>query len=151
MADTDKIKDGSEEVTSDQLLSAFTGGGFFKWVVVAVIAHIIFIAVFSIGSIVKRFAPAKPAAEEEQQTAEAAPAANAAEGDAAAAANGETAGTASAPAKSAASSDEATDAEILKERAESPVVKRLTEAAKPEEIPSVPDDLGISLDDTQVR
>lgn len=134
----------TEELSSDQLLAAFTKGSFIKWIVVAVVVHIVFIAVCSIGSIVKRFAPQKPAAAEEEVQAEAtAPAAEEAQQPAA---------TAETPAtKPAVSDGDATDAELLQQRSDSPVVKRITEAAKPEEIPDEPGDLGISLEDTQVR
>lgn len=137
----------ADEVTSDQLLSAFTRGGFLKWVAVAVVAHVVFIAVFSIGSLVKRFAPEKPAAEEEEAPSQAAQPAPAAQEEAA-----QPAAAATSSASAAASQDgEETDEEIMRSRSNSPVIQRITEAANPDEIPSEPGDLGISLEDTQVR
>ena len=40
---------------------------------------------------------------------------------------------------------------LLEERKNTPVVKRITETAKPDEIPKQPTDLGISLDDTKLK
>lgn len=42
----------------------------------------------------------------------------------------------------------ASEKDLLEANKNAPVVKRSTEAAKPEEIPSKPDELGISLDET---
>ncbi|MGI6496644.1 MAG: hypothetical protein ACOX5G_11290 [Kiritimatiellia bacterium] len=132
----------TEEVTSEQLLEVFTRGNFLKWVLVAIVAHAIFIGIFSVGSIVKRFSPPKPVPAEEE-AAEAAPAPA---GDAAAT----TAGTGDSTAAPAAAGDTSEEG-LLQERASSPVVQRITETASPEEIPAVPDDLGISFEDTQFR
>ena len=94
----------------------------------------------------KRFAPSKPAAEEEVQAEDGTPAA-----DAAPAIQEASAPAGTPAARPAVSDGDATDAELLQQRSDSPVVKRITEAAKPEEIPDEPGDLGISLEDTQVR
>ena len=151
MADKDIEKtppEGAEEVTADQLLSAFTRGGFLKWVLVAVAAHVVFIAVFSIGSLVKRFAPEKPAPDENGQEETVGQEAPAAQDDAAQPAASATAQPAT-PAQ--AQTGDETDEEMMRSRSGSPVIQRITEAARPEDIPSEPGDLGISLEDTQVR
>lgn len=41
-------------------------------------------------------------------------------------------------------------AQLLEEHKDSPVVKAITEKAKPEEIPAEPDSLGISIEDTNL-
>ena len=148
LPDTSATSATPEEPSTDRLLSMFTRGGFFKWVLVAVAAHIVFIAVCSVGSLVKRFAPAKPdAGETAASDAAPAPAAATDSGDAAVSAPA----TPAPAAVPAAAGDDDSDEALLRERADSPVVKRITEAAKPEEIPDEPEDLGISLEDTQAR
>lgn len=42
-------------------------------------------------------------------------------------------------------------ARVLKEAKDSEIVKEITETAKPEEIPDVPDELGISIEDTNPK
>ncbi len=131
------------DLNSDQLLTAFTRGGFIKWVVLATVVHAIAVVLLSLGSLVKRnAAPAAPAAAE-------------ASAEAAAPASGEpnaTASTAGTGTTNATAGDqEPTDAQVLEQRSGAPVVKRITDAAKPEDIPAQPGDLGISLEDTKVR
>ncbi|MBI2192495.1 MAG: hypothetical protein HYU36_10980 [Planctomycetes bacterium] len=53
-----------------------------------------------------------------------------------------------AAAKQPENAGDKTDAQLLEEKKNAPVVKRITEAAKPEEIPRNPDDLGISIEET---
>ena len=55
-----------------------------------------------------------------------------------------------APAPVATASTNSTD-RLLEERKNTPIVKRITETAKPDEIPKQPTDLGISLDDTKLK
>ena len=54
------------------------------------------------------------------------------------------------PATPSASSTNTTDA-LLDQRKNTPVVKRITEAAKPGETPKQPGDLGISVEDTNTK
>ena len=44
-----------------------------------------------------------------------------------------------------------TEETMLKDKADTPVVKKMSETAKPNEIPAKPDDLGISLDETNKK
>ena len=56
-----------------------------------------------------------------------------------------------APAPTAAATPTNSNDRLLEERKNTPVVQRITETAKPAEIPKQPGDLGISLDDTKLK
>lgn len=62
-----------------------------------------------------------------------------------------TADTSGAPAANAAGSEDASgqdEASMLEKHRDAPVVKAITEQAAPEDIPTEPDDLGLSVEDT---
>lgn len=55
------------------------------------------------------------------------------------------------PAPTAAATPTNSTDRLLEERKNTPVVQRITETAKPAEIPKQPGDLGISIDDTKLK
>lgn len=141
----------------DKLLVGFTQGRMVLWVVVAILVHVVFTIVTSLGSIRDRWidpegAAARKAAIEAARKAALAPApvktnAPSAKGTNAVA----TAAATNAPAATNATPPAAGTEAIPDDRRNTPVVNRITEAAKPEEIPRQPGDLGISIDDTNTR
>ncbi|MEI8314305.1 MAG: hypothetical protein WCG79_02525 [Verrucomicrobiota bacterium] len=56
-----------------------------------------------------------------------------------------------APSPSATATPTNSTDRMLEERKNTPIVKRITEVAKPDEIPKQPGDLNISLDDTKLK
>jgi hypothetical protein len=166
----------------DKLLVGFTKGRMALWVVVAVVVHVVFIVVTSLGSIRDRWidpegaivrkaaieAARKAAATPPAKTVTKAASTNAAAASTNAAVASTNAATAStntppggavvtaaaadtnAPAHTNVTSVKGQD-DIPEDRRNTPVVKRITEAAKPEDIPKQPDELGISLDETNRR
>jgi hypothetical protein len=143
----------------DKLLTGFTKGRMVLWVVVAVAAHVIFVVITSLGSIRDRWidpegaAARKAAMEAARKAAQtvAAPAKVAPTAVADTNAAPSVAAT-NAPAKSnAVPATVKGQEEIPDDRRNTPVVNRITEAAKPQEIPSQPNELGISIDETNLR
>ncbi len=142
----------------DRLLTGFTKGRMALWMVTAVVVHVVFIVVTSLGSIRDRWIDPEGAAARKvaleaarkaasqvapapAKTPSVAPATNAAP----VAQTNATEGT-----NAAAVTGNGKD-EIPDDRRNTPVVKRITEAAKPEDIPKQPNGLGISIDDTNRR
>jgi hypothetical protein len=140
-----------EKLSPQKLLGTFTQSRFVLWVVAALAIHIVVIGGMSAGYIrdtwidpegaVQRKAAAEAAAKAEaeklmRQNAPV-PATNAA---AVAATN--------APTPAATTNAEAN---LLEQRKNTPVVKAITETAPTNDIPKQPDDIGISIKDTQIR
>jgi hypothetical protein len=121
------------QVSPDELLGGFSGGHLLRWFLAAAAIHAVLIGGFSLGTIRDWLDP--EAAEVRRQAAlAAAQAAPQAAARPTAAAADTPVDTPSADSKPAGS--------------QTPIEKATTEAAKPGEIPSVPDDLGLSIDDT---
>jgi hypothetical protein len=160
----------------DKLLVNFSKGRLALWVVLAVVLHVIFIVVTSLGSIRDRWidpegAIVRKAAIEAARKAAATPPAKAvvpkaastnatvaSTNAAAASTNAAPAGTNAADAVAVTQTPGQTNVATAKgqedipaDRRDTPVVKRITEAAKPEDIPKQPDELGISIDETNRR
>jgi predicted lipid-binding transport protein (Tim44 family) len=132
----------ADQVSPDDLLSGFSKSHLVRWFLAALLLHAIVIGGFSVGTIrdwldpegaKARQAAAVAAAKAATAPAEAAAAAQPAEGQASPAAE----------AKPAEPQAAATAAE-----AKTPIEQATTEAAKPSEIPTAPDDLGLSIEDT---
>ena len=122
-----------DRLSPDSLVATFSQSHLLRWFLLAFLIHAIVIGGFSIGNIRDLLDPegAKARKEAALAAAKAAPAAAAA---------------APAPAAPAA---EATAAATTKSEGEKAAVeKATTEVAKPGEIPSAPDDLGLSIEDT---
>ena len=115
-----------DRLSPDSLVATFSQSHLLRWFLLAFLIHAIVIGGMSIGNIRDLLDPAGAKARKEAAIAAAtqasAPAAPAAEA------------TAAAPAKPDA--------------AKSAVEKATTEVAKPGEIPKAPDDLGLSIEDT---
>ncbi len=142
----------------DKLLTGFTKGRMTLWVVTAVVVHVVFIVITSLGSIRDRWIDPEGAAAR-KVALEAARKAASQVTPAPAKAPGVAPATNAAPVVPA-KGPEGTNAaavtgkgkdEIPDDRRDAPVVKRITEAAKPEDIPKQPNGLGISIDDTNRR
>lgn len=141
MNQTNQEKD---RFSPDKLLDGFRKTAFAKWLVIAVLAHAIVIAATSVGYMldvvnperVERRQAEEKARIEAKQAALTKPAEDRDEDEEAAAA--------AAPAMDS-------DAALLEQHKDSPIVKAITETAKPEEIPDQPQNIGISFDDTDIR
>lgn len=142
-----------EKLSPQKLLGTFTQSRFVLWVVAALAIHIVVIGGMSAGYIrdtwidpegaIQRKAAAEAAAKAEaeklmRQNAPA-PATNAASA----------AVTATNPPAPAATTN--AEANLLEQRKDTPVVKAITETAPTNDIPKQPDDIGISIKDTQIR
>ena len=130
------------DVSPDDLLAGFSTSNVFRWFLAALLLHAVVIGGFSIGTIRDALDPEGAKARREAALAAAkataAPAATQAPADQPAAATP----AAAAPEATAAAKPEAP---------QTPIEKATTEAAKPEEIPDTPDDLGLSIEDTNVK
>ncbi len=127
-----------QKLSPDALMETFTKTPFLKVALLSVAVHIVFVAFTSVGYVYRTFiADAPPPAGASAEAGGGAT--NAVE--AVAASNGTA--TVAAP-RPAAGGEAAADMEKFKN---TPTVKAITEASKPEEIPGDPG-LGISLDDT---
>jgi len=134
-----------DRLSPDSLVASFSQSHLVRWFLVAFALHAVVIGAFSIGYVRDLIDPVGAAA----RKAEAIVAAKAVVAAAAAAA----APPADPPADPAAKpgdgktpqSAENTDG---KSAEKSPIEKATSEAAKPDEIPATPDDLGLSIEDT---
>jgi hypothetical protein len=118
------------QVSPDELLGGFSGGHLFRWLLAAVVIHAVVIGGFSVGTIRDWIDPEAATARRQAALAAAQAAAP----------------TEAAPA--AATPSEEPAAESKPATPQTPIEKATTEAARPEEIPSGPDDLGLSIEDT---
>jgi hypothetical protein len=156
----------------DKLLTRFEHSPLLMFLVVSLVAHVVILGAMSTGYIHDRYILGKTQEEIDQARADARkakveqakPAAPAVPAPAPAAAapapapdatSATAAGGAAAPAAGAVTPDggakprEAlTDAELMEKHKDTTVIKRVTEAAKPEELPKKPDELGISIEET---
>ena len=122
-----------DRLSPDSLVATFSQSHLLRWFLLAFLIHAIVIGGFSIGNIRDLLDPegAKARKEAAIAAAKAAPAA-----------------TAAAPAPAAPAAEATAAATTKSEGEKSAVEKATTEVAKPGEIPSAPDDLGLSIEDT---
>ena len=132
-----------DRLSPDSLVASFSQSHLVRWFLVAFALHTVVIGAFSIGYVRDLIDPVGAAA----RKAEAIAAAKSVVAAAAAAA-----APPAAPAEAAKPGDgktpqsaENTDG---KSAEKSPIEKATSEAAKPDEIPATPDDLGLSIEDT---
>ena len=130
------------DVSPDDLLADFSTSHIVRWFLVALLLHAVVIGGFSIGTIRDALDPEGAKARKEAALA-------AAKAAATPAATAEPA-TAPSAATPAAAAPEATAA-TKPDAPQTPIEKATTEAAKPDEIPDAPDDLGLSIEDTNVK
>ncbi len=150
----------SENLPPPKLLSGYGGGKLWMWIIVAFVIHAVIIGGTSVNFLRDFFDPAGAEARHAAEMAKAAPAPNAKPGTPTGAAtpaapgNGAT-GAAATTQKSASTSSSATKPDNEKLTAEekkgTPVMKALSDTAKPGETPKKPDDLGIGLDETNPK
>lgn len=137
--------------TPDKLLGNFTKSRFWTCVAIAVGAHLVLMLVTSVTYIRVEWFGAEPPV---QKTQEEAVVEKPVAADTAAPAPEE---PPEAESKAAAPGDVyelmggRDGAEALRQAKDTEVVREITEVAKPEEIPTIPDDLGISIQDTNPR
>ena len=124
----------ADQISPDDLLSGFSKSHLVRWFLAALLLHVIVIGGFSVGTVRDWLDP--EGAKVRKEAAIAAVKAASAPAEAAAAQPSEGQPEAK-PAEPQAGSE-----------AKTPIEKATTEAAKPEEIPSAPDDLGLSIEDT---
>ena len=129
------------DVSPDELLAGFSTSNVFRWFLVALLVHAVVIGGFSIGMIRDALDPEGAKARKEAALA-AAKAAATPPATPAAAAQPAAATPAAAPEATATAKPDAP---------QTPIEKATTEAAKPDEIPDTPDDLGLSIEDTNVK
>ena len=131
-AETPVAETSLERLSPDDLVSSFSKSHLIRWFLAALGLHAIVIGSLSVGTIRDLVDPEGAKARREAAVAAATPAPIPAAADPAAAET--TAAAGSTPPAAAA------------ER--SPVERSTSEAASPAEIPRIPDDLGLSIEDT---
>lgn len=131
----------AEQVSPDDLLGGFSQGTLLRWLLAALVIHAVVIGGLSIGTIRDWVDPEGAQARREALAAATKPAAP----PDAAAPQGE---AAPAPATTATPAPAAPATAVKPAAPLTPIEKATTETAKPEEIPTVPDDLGLSIEDT---
>lgn len=152
----------------EKLMQNFTASRFLLWIGAAVGLHVVFIGLFSLGYIrdtwidpegaVLRKAADEAAAKAElpqQKAPTPAPAAGQTKGgtnETDAAARQAKGGTNETPAAAVKPAPAVTnEAAMLEARKNTPVVKAITQTSKPDEIPGKPNELGIDMNDIQVK
>lgn len=129
-----------DHLSPDDLVAGFSRSRLLRWFLVALAIHAVVIGGFSIGNIRDMLDPEGAKARQEAAKA-------AAQAAAAAAAPAETAKTEPAAPKTPASP--AAPAEGPAEpKPPTAIEQAVTEVAKPDEVPKTPDDLGLSIEDT---
>lgn len=129
-----------ERQRPDRLMRLFTTTPVVKWLLVSIIAHLLILGITSMAYIRDRIDPDGAEAR--------AAAAQAASTKAETATEASTATEAAPVTPSPVGQGPKTEAELLENHKNAPVVQRITETAAPEDIPRQPDDLGLSLEDT---
>jgi hypothetical protein len=137
-ANPDRPAPSIDRLSPEELLSGFATSHLVRWFLVALLLHVLVIGSFSIGNIRDFVDPEGAAARAQARLAAAQPAAESAIQSAAQSA----ADPAAEPAPGAGAGNEAAQA------TPTAVEKATTAVAKPEDIPRLPDDLGLSIDDT---
>jgi hypothetical protein len=140
--DSPRAAKAADQISPDDLLSGFSKSHLVRWFLAALLLHVIVIGGFSVGTVRDWLDPEGAKARKAAAIAAAKAATTPAE-TAAPPAEGQPAEPAEGKPAEPQAGAEATTAE-----AKSPIEKATTEAAKPGEIPSAPDDLGLSIDDT---
>ena len=148
----------------DKLLSAFNGSNFIKFIILAIVLHVVFIGALSVNYLLDIMIPSRVERREEaaknlkeQELKEAEKLAAAKAGTNAIAAKTSTAGSNAVTKAAAGGSNAVPDAgdkgntNLSNVNTNSAIYKQATEPAKPEDIPKQPDDLGISISDTNVK
>ena len=128
-----------DRLSPDSLVATFSQSHLLKWFLLAFLIHAIVIGGFSIGNIRDLLDPEGAKARKEAAIA------------AAKASTAAPAATAATPAQAAPTAEATATAAAKPDAEKSPVEKATTEVAKPGEIPKAPDDLGLSIEDTNPK
>jgi len=128
-----------DRLSPDSLVASFSQSHLVRWFLVAFVMHTVVIGAFSIGYVRDLIDPVGAAARKAEVIA-AAKAVVAAAAAAAAPAEATKPGDGKTP-----QSAEKSDGKSVEKSA---IEKATSEAAKPDEIPATPDDLGLSIEDT---
>jgi len=159
MAETQEALTEIQKLSPHACILGFSQTRIWRYLIVAIVVHAIVIPLTSVGYIYHKVNPkaaeeAKAKREQERQAA--------AEQEQAATLDTGGAATEKPEAKTptggegdavvSGSAETATDREkaLLEKHKDAPVIQRITETAKPDEIPKEPDGLGISIDDTTI-
>lgn len=134
----------ADEVSPDELLGGFSHGHLVRWFLAALAIHAVVISGFSVGTIRDWIDPEGAKARKEAVLAAATAAADAA------APQGKAPPADAADAKPAAATAEQA-ADTKPAPAKTPIEKAVSATAKPGEIPKEPDDLGLSIEDTNAK
>lgn len=129
------------DVSPDDLLAGFSTSNVFRWFLVALLLHVVVIGGFSIGTIRDALDPEGAKARKEAALAAAKAAATPAA----------TAEPAARPAAATPAAGPEATTTAKPDTPQTPIEKATTEVAKPAEIPDTPDDLGLSIEDTNVK
>lgn len=140
-----------QQLSPDKLMQGFSKTRFMSGIVLAVVIHILFVGVTSLQFIWRTWIAAeepepKVIAEAPAQAGE--PAADDAAGVAVSATGVKESvdrDTGSAPERTAAQQQHD---QMMEKYRDTPTVRAITDAADPDEIPTMPDDLGLSIEDT---
>ncbi len=124
----------ADQISPDDLLLGFSKSHLVGWFLAALLLHAIVIGGFSVGTVRDWLDPEGAKVRKEAAIAAVKAASAPAEAAAAQPAEGQPEAKAAEPQAGS--------------EAKTPIEKATTEAAKPEEIPSAPDDLGLSIEDT---
>ena len=130
-----------DRLSPDALVASFAQSHLLKWFLAALAAHAIVIGGFSIGNIRDMLDPEAAAARKAAAVA-------AAKGPSSPAATGTETSATPAPQAGTAKPAEETAAQTT---GKTPIEKATSEVARPDEIPAVPDDLGLSIEDTNPK
>lgn len=122
-----------DRLSPDSLVATFSQSHLLRWFLLAFVIHAIVIGGFSIGNIRDLLDPEGAKARKEAAIA---------------ATKATPAAAAAAPAQAAPAAEATAAATTKPEPEKSAIEKATTEVAKPSEIPSAPDDLGLSIEDT---
>jgi hypothetical protein len=148
-ADPSPTDESIARLSPDALVAPFAGSRLSGWLVVALAAHAVVIGLFSLGTIRDLLDPEGAAARKAAAATPAATAAPVSPSEAAAVPADAGGPAAPAPAEETPAAAPGTPAAV--ERGTTPIERATTEAAKPGEIPQQPDDLGLSIEDTNPR
>ena len=130
----------------DKLLAGFSRGRIVVWALVAVAVHAVFIGMTSISYLRDRVDP-----EGAKVRKEAATAAVLKEKEKEAPKPMVASTNVAAVAKAVSAVSTSNEERLMEERKNTPVIKRISEKAKTNEIPAQPSDVGISIDDTNIH
>ena len=122
-----------DRLSPDSLVATFSESHLLRWFLLAFLIHAIVIGGMSIGNIRDLLDPEGAKARKEAAIA---------------AAKATPAAATAAPAQPAPATEATAAAPAKPDAEKSPVEKATTEVAKPGEIPKAPDDLGLSIEDT---